>query len=103
MAKEKFNAVSRFVREIPSDCLQEVRLRNTVTRPASESGQTKGLFSQDSAKQSGFSLGQRVRHPKFGEGVVMNAEGSGHHTRIQVNFDEGAKWLVLAYAPLEAC
>ena len=45
--------------------------------------------------------GQRVRHPKFGEGVVMNCEGSGHHTRVQVNFDDGAKWLVLAYAPLE--
>ncbi|HEV8078146.1 MAG TPA: hypothetical protein VGP45_07150, partial [Marinobacter sp.] len=51
----------------------------------------------------GFSLGQRVMHPKFGEGTVMNSEGSGHHTRIQVNFDDGAKWLVLAYAPLEAC
>jgi DNA helicase-2/ATP-dependent DNA helicase PcrA len=33
----------------------------------------------------------------------MNSEGSGHHTRIQVNFDDGAKWLVLAYAPLAAC
>ncbi|MBQ0832486.1 DNA helicase II [Marinobacter sp.] len=101
--QEKFNALSRFVREIPGDCLQEVRLRNTVTRPAMADRPNEGLFSQDSAKQSGFSLGQRVRHPKFGEGVVLNAEGSGHHTRVQVNFDEGAKWLVLAYAPLEAC
>jgi DNA helicase-2/ATP-dependent DNA helicase PcrA len=101
--QEKFHAVSRFVREIPSDCLQEVRLRNTVTRPAMVGRPNESLFSQDSAEQSGFSLGQRVRHPKFGEGVVMNCEGTGHHTRVQVNFDEGAKWLVLAYAPLEAC
>ena len=101
--QEKFHALSRFVREIPGDCLQEVRLRNTVTRPAMVSRPNESMFSQDSAQQSGFSLGQRVRHPKFGEGIVMNSEGTGHHTRVQVNFDEGAKWLVLAYAPLEAC
>lgn len=101
--QEKFNALSRFVREIPGDCIQEVRLRNTVSRPMMMERPNESLFSQDSAVQSGFSLGQRVRHPKFGEGVVMNAEGTGHHTRVQVNFDEGAKWLVLAYAPLEAC
>ncbi len=101
--QEKFHALSRFVREIPADCLQEVRLRNTVTRPAMVGRPNESMFSQDSAQQSGFSLGQRVRHPKFGEGIVMNSEGTGHHTRVQVNFDEGAKWLVLAYAPLEAC
>ena len=101
--QEKFHAVSRFVREIPSDCIQEVRLRNTVTRPAMVGRPNESLFSQDSAEQSGFSLGQRVRHPKFGEGIVMNCEGNGSNTRVQVNFDEGAKWLVLAYAPLEAC
>ncbi|MEX2475010.1 DNA helicase II [Marinobacter sp.] len=101
--QEKFNALSRFVREIPGDCIQEVRLRNTVSRPAMMGRPNESMFSQDSAAQSGFSLGQRVRHPKFGEGVVMNSEGTGHHTRVQVNFDEGAKWLVLAYAPLEAC
>jgi DNA helicase-2/ATP-dependent DNA helicase PcrA len=50
----------------------------------------------------GFSLGQRVLHPKFGEGVVLNAEGRGPQARIQVNFPGvGAKWLVLAYARLE--
>ncbi|ONF43562.1 DNA helicase II [Marinobacter lutaoensis] len=101
--QEKFHALSRFAREIPADCLQEVRLRNTVTRPAMVARPNETLFSQDSASQAGFSLGQRVRHPKFGEGIVMNCEGTGHHTRVQVNFEDGAKWLVLAYAPLEAC
>ncbi|MGH8117169.1 MAG: 3'-5' exonuclease, partial [Rhodanobacteraceae bacterium] len=47
--------------------------------------------------------GQRVRHAKFGEGIVVTAEGSGAHTRIQVNFaDAGPKWLVAAYANLIA-
>ena len=101
--QEKFHALSRFVREIPSDCLQEVRLRNTVSRPALVERPNEGMFAAQASEQAGVSLGQRVRHPKFGEGIVMNCEGSGHHTRVQVNFDDGAKWLVLAYAPLEPC
>ncbi|MEQ5835588.1 DNA helicase II [Marinobacter sp. NFXS9] len=99
--QEKFHALSRFVREIPGDCIQEVRLRNTVTRPALTQRPNEGLFDSSPMADAGLQLGQRVRHPKFGEGVVMNCEGSGHHTRVQVNFDDGAKWLVLAYAPLE--
>jgi DNA helicase II / ATP-dependent DNA helicase PcrA len=47
-------------------------------------------------------LGQRVRHSRFGEGIVLNCEGSGAHARIQVNFENaGPKWLVVAYAKLE--
>jgi DNA helicase-2/ATP-dependent DNA helicase PcrA len=52
--------------------------------------------------QTGFSLGQRVRHALFGEGVILNFEGSGAQARVQVNFDEGSKWLMLSYAKLEA-
>ena len=50
----------------------------------------------------GIGLGRRVRHGRFGEGVVLNYEGHGQHARVQVNFEsEGTKWLVLAYANLE--
>ncbi|MES9929716.1 MAG: hypothetical protein ABW158_16525, partial [Candidatus Thiodiazotropha sp. 6PDIVS] len=52
----------------------------------------------------GFDLGQRVCHTKFGEGVVLNAEGQGQSARVQVNFEEvGTKWLVVAYANLSPC
>ena len=67
---------------------------------------TKGRFSStitlESFGNSGFKLGQNVRHKKFGDGVVLNYEGSGPQSRIQVNFaDVGCKWLVVAYANLE--
>ena len=45
-------------------------------------------------------MGQRVSHAKFGEGVVMQCEGAGERARVQVNFSEGAKWLMLGYANL---
>ncbi len=44
-----------------------------------------------------------VLHPKFGEGIVLNFEGVGQQSRVQIQFDDvGAKWLVTAYARLEA-
>jgi DNA helicase-2/ATP-dependent DNA helicase PcrA len=51
----------------------------------------------------GLRLGQRVAHTKFGEGVILNTEGQGPHTRVQVNFErEGVKWLVASYAGLRS-
>jgi DNA helicase-2/ATP-dependent DNA helicase PcrA len=48
-------------------------------------------------------VGQRVRHAKFGDGVVINLEGSGAHARVEVNFENaGTKWLVMAYANLQS-
>ncbi len=50
----------------------------------------------------GMRLGARVRHGKFGEGVVLNVEGQGAQARVQVNFEgQGTKWLMLQYANLE--
>lgn len=50
----------------------------------------------------GLRLGQRVRHGKFGEGVVLSVEGNGSNARVQVNFErQGTKWLMAGYANLE--
>ena len=50
----------------------------------------------------GIRLGQRVRHKKFGDGVILNCEGQGAHARVEVNFESaGTKWLVLSYANLD--
>jgi DNA helicase-2/ATP-dependent DNA helicase PcrA len=53
-------------------------------------------------RPGGIRLGQRVRHGKFGEGVILNLQGQGSHAQVQVNFErQGTKWLMLAYANLE--
>ncbi|MCC8380621.1 DNA helicase II [Xenorhabdus sp. PB30.3] len=96
--KEVYHRPSRFVGELPTECVTEVRLRATVSRPVSH----KRLGTPISANDSGYALGQRVRHPKFGEGTIVNIEGSGEHCRLQIAFQgEGIKWLVAAYARLE--
>ena len=90
---------SRFLGEIPAELVDEVRPRVQVTRPI-----YAGRFNQPSAslqEELPVKLGQRVSHPSFGEGVVLSAEGSGGHARLQVNFEgAGSKWLVAAYANL---
>jgi DNA helicase II / ATP-dependent DNA helicase PcrA len=95
--KENYPRPSRFVREIPADHLEEVRLRGTVTRTV------VGTSNAGASEREGtFRLGQRVRHAKFGEGVILQQEGQGAQARVQVNFsDVGAKWLMLTYANLQ--
>jgi DNA helicase-2/ATP-dependent DNA helicase PcrA len=98
--QEKFHTASRFIREIPSQCIEEVRIKSTVSMPVSN--RFSRATSHEAFENSGFKLGERVTHRKFGEGIVLNYEGSGEHARVQVNFDEfGSKWLVLSYAKLE--
>jgi DNA helicase-2/ATP-dependent DNA helicase PcrA len=100
--QEKNHKASRFLRELPEECTEEIRLRNQVTRPAN-SGRFSSTFTTETFDNTGFSLGQSVLHAKFGEGVVLNYEGSGAQSRIQVNFaDVGSKWLVVSYAKLQA-
>ena len=92
---ESYNTPSRFVREIPADLLREVRLHGTVMQPVSS-------LTQARVPDTDLSLGQRVYHQLFGEGVVLNFEGRGTSARVEVNFDtEGGKWLVLQYANLQ--
>lgn len=94
---ETYPLPSRFLREIPVEVVEEVRIRPSVSRPYSSPAGSLSAAEED----SGFRLGQRVIHPKFGSGIVLNAEGQGAAARVQVNFEEaGAKWLVVAYANL---
>ncbi len=107
---DSYGAPSRFLAEIPAELVEEVRPKVQVSRPAyvpayrgpaasaSRGGQR---FTDDSP--GSLRLGQRVRHQKFGDGVVLGIEGQGSNARIQVNFErQGTKWLMMGYANLEA-
>jgi DNA helicase-2/ATP-dependent DNA helicase PcrA len=96
---EMLGTPSRFLREIPAALLREVRPKAGLSRQTWSPAPSSSLAG--AAPANGLRLGQRVSHPNFGAGIVMDAEGSGAHARVQVNFESsGAKWLVLAYANL---
>ncbi|TNF37856.1 MAG: DNA helicase II, partial [Gammaproteobacteria bacterium] len=97
--KDFYPLPSIFIGEIPGDCIEAVRPKPAITRSSFGPGSSTSLLDSS----SGFSIGQRVLHQKFGEGIVLNYEGQGSHARVEVNFDQaGSKWLVLSYANLQA-
>ncbi len=103
--QDMMHRVSRFIGEIPAELLHHVRMQSRMDPSAGrELGRFHSGASHQAFEQTGFQLGERVRHTKFGEGTVLNYEGSGPQSRIQVNFDElGSKWLVVGYARLDRC
>ena len=121
---------SRFIKEIPEECVVETRPRAGVLRPAlgmNNSRRVQYGFGAQTARRApsvreysgdayrarsappaenifgGFRLGQNVQHEKFGEGVILNFDGDGERTRVEVRFaGAGTKWLMLSYANLKA-
>ena len=105
---DSYNSPSRFIQEIPPAMIEEVRPRIRITHaPAADIAASGGRRALGRGAlmetiSDGMRLGTRVRHGKFGEGVVLTVEGQGPHARVQVNFEQqGSKWLMLQYANLE--
>jgi DNA helicase-2/ATP-dependent DNA helicase PcrA len=94
---DSYGQASRFIREIPEELIEEVRPRVQVSRPVAV-----GRFRPPAEEPAGgVRLGARVRHGKFGDGVILNVEGNGPHARVQVSFErQGTKWLMVQYANL---
>lgn len=111
-----FNAVSRFIREIPEEYLQAKREKESAPRPSDsvkqnawkqskESFRAKPYESQLSTVKKAsaleYEVGDRVRHIKFGEGTVLEiAEGKKDY-EVKVEFDTaGIKRLFASFAKL---
>ena len=96
---------SLFLEELPEELLRKV---GHVPAYAAAVPQSRSPGPAKTAQQSeavgGFRIGQNVEHAKFGQGVIVSAEGRGADARVQVNFGaQGMKWLALEYAKLTPC
>lgn len=102
--KEERHIASRFISELPEDCIQSVRLRGTVTRAYNLQQSTAKSAVQTATvlNDSQWKTGQKVRHEKFGQGTIINVEGSDNNTRLQIAFQgQGIKWLIAHLAKLQ--
>jgi DNA helicase-2/ATP-dependent DNA helicase PcrA len=130
--EEMHSMPSSFLRPIPDEMLEQratPRLRGSASMSwigsASHSGRTMGFGSTAASRRSGtpvrrspawdpdvdasqdapaFVTGERVRHPRFGAGTIVDVSGSGRDAKVTVDFDDeavGEKRLVIAYAGLE--
>lgn len=111
--REEYHRASRFLKELPPEVVDEVRGKNvsfksTYSTPPSKASSFSSSSSTlppsmkaAAASSSEWKMGQAVSHSKFGEGVILDFEGSGANQRVQIKFKQhGVKWLVVAYAQL---
>ncbi len=117
---EQIGGPSMFLKEIPVECIAETRPRQSISRPgfgAREPGRAYGggtsylrpsvrpnrVAGAPTTGPGGFSLGQSVVHPKFGEGTIISFDGDGDRAQVEINFREaGLKRLVIGFAKLRA-
>jgi DNA helicase-2/ATP-dependent DNA helicase PcrA len=89
---------SRFINEIPSELLDSVKSDSYLHKK----NKKMSSFKSQTNNSSGVKVGQRVKHQKFGNGVVLSYEGEDDSLKLYINFEDyGSKWLVLTYAHLE--
>ncbi|HLB41913.1 MAG TPA: DNA helicase II [Gammaproteobacteria bacterium] len=90
--KESHHRPSRFLHEIPTQLINEIRFRTKVSRiPPSTS-------SYQPQSQGQFRIGQEVHHRIFGEGTVLDCEGDGDDMKVKVRFSKvGTKILIASY------
>ncbi len=103
----RYNLASRFLEEVPQGLMKWLTPRFSRQKAfAPDFSRTKQPFplkKPSSREVGGFRIGQSVVHPRFGSGVIVDAEGQGSDARVQVNFGgQGVKWLAVAVAKLQA-
>ncbi|MEM1244220.1 MAG: DNA helicase II [Pseudomonadota bacterium] len=91
--REMYHKPSRFIREIPAELLEEIRLQTKISRPVSLAMNTRDYFAAETA----INIGAHVLHQKFGEGIVMAFEGQGDNARVQVRFSDQTRWLLASF------
>ncbi|MCG6889756.1 MAG: DNA helicase II [Gammaproteobacteria bacterium] len=98
---ESYNMLSRFVREIPDELKQEIRPKAQFSRAVMQAP-SRNMGQHRAQEETGLAVGQRVNHARFGDGIVINLEGQGAQSRVQVNFEAaGSKWLIASMANLQ--
>lgn len=113
-----YNAPSRFLREVPKELFltkrkNENKSVSTFDPDATEGERNKipahvklwdstGVPPAQAVSEDAFRAGQKVKHEKFGVGVVITITGEGDKTMLEIAFPNlGIKKLLLAYAKLE--
>jgi DNA helicase-2/ATP-dependent DNA helicase PcrA len=102
---------SRFVAEIPRDSVEERTFAEGRFGTAAGTGpwglSPRHIAAENESQEvdlpgtGELKRGRRVRHPRYGYGVILSQEGSGDETRLTVYFDRaGKKKFVARYADL---
>jgi DNA helicase-2/ATP-dependent DNA helicase PcrA len=99
------NPPSRFLADIPPDLVRqsERAAQSEMFTPRRYRHVTRDDAQSPAIPADSLAAGDRVRHPKFGEGIVVSSEPSGADYQVVIAFkgEAGIKKLLLSFAPLE--
>lgn len=96
--------VSRFVREIPEEFLENISFSSAMTRKVvrTRTGNLKMKVKRTVTTFDDFKVGDYVEHAIFGEGKILALSGSGENQRVGVVFKDGLKKkLIVKFAKLK--
>jgi len=100
--RDQYNPPSKFIQEIPSELIEEIRPRLNVTRPVYNPIKEQAPVIREGGPV--LEVGQNVLHGTFGTGVVLDYEGYGPSAKVMVNFEDvGTKWMMLTKSNLMPC
>ena len=107
------NPPSRFLREVPSELLQETGISYKKTTANKDNGyrssssiftgaQPGQLSAKNDIASELVSVGDKIQHAKFGIGIIVSSSGTGESLEVGVAFpDMGIKTLIWRYAPVK--
>ena len=110
-----FNRPSRFLAEVPQELLLQEEAQQKPEAPQKSTpavaparpaynlgfGIKIATAQQPQKQEKSFTLNQRVKHAKFGEGTVLEISGSGSAMTVTIDFQQaGVKKFAAAYAPI---
>ena len=103
-----YRQASRFISEIDNELLERTRYTSAGSSSYSDYSESYSPVSGSAKRVSGgakfssqYSRGDLVKHPKYGNGKIVNIENSGDDTTLTVSFPgSGMKVFIEKYTPL---
>jgi ATP-dependent DNA helicase UvrD/PcrA len=92
--QSQYNGPSRFLGEVPEHLIEPVKRTKQLKHAAANA-------SHPTVTDADIIVGDLVRHSHWGDGIVREVVGTGDRAEAIVEFDEGDKRLLLAWAPLK--
>jgi DNA helicase II / ATP-dependent DNA helicase PcrA len=112
MGSSQHNPPSRFLKDVPPELVARAPSRRADEADAAPAERVERRYAEREIKRDErhpvpdepvFTGGERVRHPRFGEGIVVSCKMAGGDQEVTVAFkgEAGIKRLLLSFAPLE--
>lgn len=103
-ADYELGLMSRFLREIPEDYVEEIPFSSALTRKVvkTKPGTIEAKKTRTVTTFDDFKIGDKVEHAIFGMGEIKALSGTGENQRVGVVFKDGLKKkLIVKYANLK--